>query len=165
MVQNRKGQLPHVEWLELKNDGTFNECVVMKRDANGNIYYFQINELDTIDKKRLSRILHGRHAAEMELWDVMSQVTLNNGVNALTYFHQLVKVVTPSGMTYTPRTGMIGGPGTGGIKMEKGRVQMKQPPAKTVVVESVRTATAKLAKKKAGRPKKKVAVVETAATA
>lgn len=153
MVQSRVGKLPHVEWLDLKNDNTFCECVVMKRDPNQNIYYFQVNELDTIDKKRLSRILHGRHAATMELWDLMSQVTLNNGVNALSYFHQLVKVVTPSGSVYTPRTGMIGGPG-GGVRVEPGRVTMQQKAAAPIVERATVAAPKQAKRKNAGRPKK-----------
>ncbi|MGI0076108.1 MAG: hypothetical protein ACREAU_01730 [Nitrosopumilaceae archaeon] len=164
MVQSRDGKLPHIKWLDLKNDNTFNECVVMKIDQNENIYYFQVNELDTIDKRRLSRILHGRHAASMELWDLMSQVTLNNGINALTYFHQLVKVITPGGTIYTPRTGVVGGPGTLGKKFEPGRVQIgpqsvpvapvvASPLAAQIVTEHVELKP----KKKPGRPKRKTA--------
>jgi hypothetical protein len=45
----------------------------------------------------------------------MSQTTLNNGVNALTYFHQLVKVISEDGVIYTPKGGVVGmgtAPGT-----------------------------------------------------
>jgi hypothetical protein len=38
----------------------------------------------------------------------MSQVTLGNGANALDYFHQYVKVLTPGGAVINPTVGRIG---------------------------------------------------------
>jgi len=97
----------HVKWIEL-SPGVMSECAVMKTDENGNIYFFELASLDNVDKRRIFKILTNRHAAQHELWDLMSQNTLGNGMNALNYFHQLVKIVTPDGKVLNPRAGQIG---------------------------------------------------------
>lgn len=107
-IRTHKGTLPHVEWIDLKGNGVMVECCVMKRDAFGNIYFLELPSLDQIDKTRVARILMNRNAPNFELWDLMSQVTLNNGVNALAYFHQLVKIITPDGVIMNPRAGTVG---------------------------------------------------------
>lgn len=99
---------PHVEWLDLHNNGVLTECAIMKKDANGNIYHFQLATLDAVDKQRLRNILTSRNARNFPLWDLMQQVTLGNGVNALEYFHQLVKVLTPGGQIIDPIMGRMG---------------------------------------------------------
>jgi len=106
--QIRDGVSPHIKWLELKKDGIMHECAVMKTDQHGNTYYFELGKIDNIDKQRMARILQNRNADRHELWDLMSQTTLNNGVNALEYFHQLVKIISPLGVIYTPRGGVVG---------------------------------------------------------
>lgn len=113
-VQMHEGNLPHIYWIDLKGDGVFTECAVVKRDGLGNVYYFPLTALDDIDKRRLGRILTNRNATNFELWDLMSNITLNNGVNALTYFHQLVNVITPGGKIMKPREGVVGA-GSGGV--------------------------------------------------
>ena len=112
-----QGSMPHIYWIDLANDGVYTECAVMKRDVQGNIYFFPLNVLDKIDKGRMARILSNRNANAFELWDLMSQITLNNGVNALEYFHQLVEVVTPNGRRMSPRDGVIGTSNQGRIDM------------------------------------------------
>lgn len=107
--QEASPQFPHVSWIELNGDGVLHECVVMKRDPSGNILFFKTNDLDEIDKSRLARILMDRNARNFELWDLMAQKTLGNGVNALAYFHQLVRQLTPNGKVLDPRAGQIGG--------------------------------------------------------
>ena len=92
-----KGKYPHIEWLELEGNGVATECAILKKDPVGNVFFFQLNTLDLIDKKRLLDIVSNRNAHLYELWDLMSQITMRNGVNALKYFHQLAKVLTPSG--------------------------------------------------------------------
>jgi len=99
----------HVEWLELNKDGMLYECAIMKRDQFGNVLFFKMNDLDEIDKRRLGGILANRNAANMELWDLMMNTTLRNGVNALAYFNQLVKQLTPLGKIVDPRQGQFGG--------------------------------------------------------
>ncbi len=99
----------HVEWIELKGDGNLHECAVMKRDAIGNVLFFKLNDLDEIDKRRFAGIVSSRNASRLELWDLMRETTLRNGVNALTYFNQLVKQLTPNGQIIDPKQGQIGG--------------------------------------------------------
>lgn len=102
-------EYPHVEWLELNADGILHECAIMKRDAYGNVLFFKTNDLDDIDKRRLAGILMDRNARNMELWDLMLNKTLGNGVNALAYFNQLVRQLTPQGRVLDPRQGQMGG--------------------------------------------------------
>lgn len=101
-------QYPHIEWLDLQNNGVLTESAIMKRDSNGNIYFFPVTSLDSVDKQRLRNILTGRNAKNFPLWDLMQQVTLGNGVNALEYFHQLVKVLTPNGQIIDATAGRVG---------------------------------------------------------
>ena len=109
----KSSQYPHIEWMELKMDGILHECVVMKRDRLGNVLFFKTNELDEIDKRRLAGILMDRNAAQLELWELTMHKTLGNGVNALIYFSQLVKQLTPDGKIMDPRQGQVGGVATG----------------------------------------------------
>lgn len=109
-------QYAHIEWLELNlGDGILHECAVMKRDAYGNVLFFKTNDLDEIDKKRLAGILMDRNARSFELWDLMMNKTLGNGVNALTYFNQLVRQLTPAGKVLDPRSGQMAGTQAGTI--------------------------------------------------
>ena len=107
-VRAEKGNIPHTEWIDLKGNNVLVECAILKEDANGNKHYIEIPNLDDIDKRRLVSILNNRNVNNFELWDLMSQVTLNNGVNSLAYFHQLVRVITSEGVVMNPRDGHIG---------------------------------------------------------
>ena len=98
----------HIEWIELHGDAVLHECAVMRRDGQGNILYLEINNLDDVDKRRLVDILMSRNADKMELWELCEQKTLGNGQNALKYFHQLVKIMTPGGKIIDPRAGVMG---------------------------------------------------------
>ena len=98
----------HIEWLELNADGILHECAIMKRDGAGNVLFFKTNDLDEIDKRRLAGLLVDRNARQFELWDLMANRTLGNGVNALTYFNQLVRQLTPGGRVLDPRSGQMG---------------------------------------------------------
>lgn len=120
-ITTAKGATTHIEWLDLKNNGLMVECAIMKKDQQGNIYYFELGHLDSIDKGRMARILRSRNANNFPLWDLMSQTTLNNGVNALTYFHQLVKIISPDGIVYTPKGGVVG------TERRAGTVQVNDP--------------------------------------
>lgn len=108
MVTSVKSQYPHVEWFDLQDDGTLVECLVMKRDNTGNVYFIEIAKLDAIDRGRALQIISDRNADNFELWDLMANKALNNGANALEYFHQLVKVITLSGKIINPQLGRIG---------------------------------------------------------
>jgi len=102
-------EYPHIEWVDLNNDGTAFEIVVVKRDKNNNdLYFIKTEDLDDIDKRRLISVLRKRDAAKYELWDLLDNVTLANGENALNFFHQLVRVRTDSGKILIPGSGRAG---------------------------------------------------------
>lgn len=107
-------KFPHVEWLDLYGDGTLHECAVVKQDNVGNVYFIRLRELDIVDKRRVAKILTGRNATNFALWDLLYQTTLGNGMNALEYFHQYVKVRTPRGQIMVPTVGSVGGAVTNG---------------------------------------------------
>jgi len=107
-IDTRKGAFPHIEWVDLKDNGTLIEVAVIRRDDNGNLYFFELNTLDAIDRQRLFNIISKRHATSFQLWDLLSQHTLGNGMNALDYFHQMVKILTPSGSIIDPKSGVMG---------------------------------------------------------
>lgn len=118
---------PHVEWIDLQNNGQLTEVAVIKRDQIGNIYFIALHSLDNIDKRRIAGILSNRNAASVELYELLSQITLGNGVNALEYFHQLVKVRSPQGHVDRPQVGRIGaGYATPGI-IQASQTQAAQP--------------------------------------
>ena len=104
----KPGKYPHVYFIDINDDGTVVECAVMRQDPQGNIYYIRLDSLDSIDAQRLLKVLQSRNVETMELWDAMANVTLGNGVNCLEYFHQLTKVLTPSGVVMKPTQGQYG---------------------------------------------------------
>jgi hypothetical protein len=93
----------HYVSMDLYGNGVAHDVLIVNEDKNnGDVYFIKVEDLDQIDRARVSNILSKRNADTMPLWDVMSQVTLKNGVNALEYFHQLVKVRTKSGQIISP---------------------------------------------------------------
>jgi hypothetical protein len=87
-------------------DGVMQEVLVMREDpSNGDIYFIKTLHLDKIDKERFVKILKRRDAHRYELWDLLSQVTLPNGQNALVLYHQLVRVLHTNGKTSLPGHG------------------------------------------------------------
>lgn len=104
-----KGRYPHTGWVDLEGKGVLSEVAVVKNSGEG-LYYIKLQQLDAIDMQRLFRILTNRNSHLYQLWDLMSNVTLGNGANALEYFHQYVKVITPSGQIMNPQVGRIGMP-------------------------------------------------------
>lgn len=107
MSQSQK-TFPHVQLLDLFDDGVLYECAVVKRDPSGDIYFIRIDYLDEIDRGRLRKVLSHRDATKYELWDLLDNETMGNGQNALEFFHQLVKVKTVSGRIFTPGLGKVG---------------------------------------------------------
>lgn len=104
----RPGHLPHIKWIDLLGNGVLTECAIMAEDSLGNLTYIQVNTLDAVDRRRLLKIITSRQATQFPLWDLLSNITLNNGVNALTYFHQLVRIISQNGIISTPRQGEVG---------------------------------------------------------
>ncbi len=101
--------LPHVEWVDLHANGVAIEVIVMKRDKrNNDLYFIKTEDLDQIDRNRISAILRKRDADRYELWDLLDNTILGNGENALDFFHQLVKVRTASGQILIPGAGKAG---------------------------------------------------------
>lgn len=100
--------IPHVVRIDLNNDGMAHECAIVKKDKFGNIIYLKISELDSIDRERIGKVLQSRFADQLPLWDLLSQTTLKNGLNALEYFHQLVKGINVDGKSFIPRIGVTG---------------------------------------------------------
>lgn len=96
-----KGKYAHLGWVDIEGNGVATEVAIIKNGAQG-LYFIRINKLDMIDKQRLFRIINNRNAHLYELWDLMSNITLGNGANALEYFHQYVKVLTPSRQVLSP---------------------------------------------------------------
>lgn len=98
--------LNHVYFLDIQGDGRLREVAVVKmvKDHTGaiqTIYYIDIQLLDMVDKGRLKSIITSTHADKYELWDLLSQQTLNNGKNALDYFHQLTRSLNGPGAINT----------------------------------------------------------------
>jgi len=154
-VLKLKGKFPHINWIDLQGDGTVVECAVMREDVQGNVSYLQIDKLDNVDKQRLMKILKTRNIENMELWDAMSTVTLGNGLNALKYFHQLVRVITPNGQIMKPQVGKQG------VVLVDQNPNMKptadQMAAAQEVVDAGKEANVKPKKRRAGRPRKATA--------
>ena len=105
-----RGAYPHIFWLDLEGNGTMIECAVMKVFPNGDINYIMLASLDNIDKERMLKIINNRNSQMYELWDLMSQITLGNGKNALDYFSQLVRAKTASGVDIPVGAGRMGVP-------------------------------------------------------
>lgn len=172
-------QFPHIAEVDL-GKGFAVEVAVMAIDArNGDLYFMQLNQMDSIDLKRMRNIILSRDSARYALWDLMDQKTLPNGVNALTFFQQFVKIRTISGEILNPGSGNRGltlstelgyrGPVENGFDDGKKAAPVAAAPvaaAEREVVyidratgEEVPASEAvpapKVAKKKAGRPAKK----------
>jgi len=114
----RATSMNHIFFFDVEGDGRLREVAVVKaaKTHEGSIqsvYYIDIALLDNVDKGRLKGLVTGTHADKYELWDLMSQGTLNNGKNALDYFHQLVRTTHGPGATNTS----LGG-GLAGVKIE-----------------------------------------------
>lgn len=95
-------EFQHVQYLDLYGNGIFTEVVVVKEEVNGDKYFLQTNLLDIIDLERLRNILDKRDSAAYPMWDLMANTMLRNGMNALEYFHQLVRVKTKAGPIVQP---------------------------------------------------------------
>lgn len=106
--------LPHVTTLDLYNNGIDYEVIILKTNkVNGDVFFIRTDYLDDVDRRRAVMILQKRDAARYEAWDLFSQVNLANGINALEYFHQYVKVKTRSGEIMPPnlyRAGSVARP-------------------------------------------------------
>lgn len=143
MIDVIKGKYPHIGWVDLEGKGILTEIAIMANGAQG-LSYIVLNQLDGIDKTRLIKIISNRNSHMYALWDLMSNLTLGNGANALEFFHQYVRTLTPSGQIIKPSMGRIAAPV---IR----RVPVKQ---EAVLTESTEVPAAAV-KRGRGRPKSK----------
>ena len=96
-------QFAHIAAVDLYGKQYATEIAVMAIDArNGDLYFIRLDHLDQIDIKRLRQIILTRDSARYALWDLMSNKTLPNGMNALEFFQQFVMVRTAGGEILKP---------------------------------------------------------------
>jgi len=98
--------LNHIAYFDIQDDGRLREVALVKldKDPSGVVrsaYYIDVGLLDNVDKGRLKAIVTSQHANKYELWELLDQNRLSNGVNALDYFHQLTRVVHGPGAVAT----------------------------------------------------------------
>lgn len=97
-IELQKTSLPHVFLCDVDDTGLLKEILVVKKFEDGSVYYVDINSLHNIDKSRIKKIVTSQHATKYECFELLSQATLSNGLNALDYFHSNnVKVKRPRG--------------------------------------------------------------------
>lgn len=97
-IELRPTNMKHVYLCDWFDDGVLHEIAVLMKAPDGAVYGIDVNNLHKIDKARLKRFITSVHADKYELWELLSRGTLNNGVNALDFFHQnYVKVKRPRG--------------------------------------------------------------------
>lgn len=141
----------HYVSMDLYGNGIGYNVVIVKEDENtGDVYFIKEEDLDEYDRKRMRQILSKRDAEKYPLWDLMSQTTLKNGVNALQYFHQLVQVRTSSGQIIPPSS-TRGGLRPRPVSQQRPQKFEQKAPAKEEKAE----ASSQPKKKGPGRPPKK----------
>jgi hypothetical protein len=97
-IQMKPTSLPHIFLIDIDDTGILRECAVIAQFPDGTINYVIVDTLHQIDKARLKKILTSPHATKYDLWELMSQNRLSNGLNALEYFHSnFVKQKRPKG--------------------------------------------------------------------
>jgi hypothetical protein len=97
-IELQPTSLPHIFLCDVDDSGLLKEIALVKRFSDGSIYYIEIDSLHAIDKSRIKKIVTSQHADKYELWELMSQSKLSNGMNALDFFHSNnVKVKRPKG--------------------------------------------------------------------
>lgn len=145
-----KGKYPHVGWVDIEGKGVLTEIAIMSNKPTG-LSFIRLNTLDAIDKQRLFRVISNRNSHMYELWDLMSNITLGNGANALEYFHQYVKVLTPSGEVMNPQMGRVAAPSVTGVRT----IAPQQPQQQVVTEEAAapaKTTTRRRSTKKTEQP-------------
>lgn len=98
-IQLNPTNMNHIFLCDIRDDGTVHQILVLKKTAQGSIYYVEIDPLHDIDKRRIRQIITSQHANKYEAWELFSQARLGNGMNALEFFHNnFVKVKHPKGV-------------------------------------------------------------------
>lgn len=102
-----------IKYLDLERNGIAVEVTVVKvvevSKGENEIWFIRNDELDSIDRQRLLEVLQKSARVDdyQPLYETLADVTLGNGVNALDYFHQYVKVLYPSGTIRRPKLGRV----------------------------------------------------------
>lgn len=97
-IEKRPTNFRHVYLIDWNDDGLLKEIAVVMEAPDGTIYGIEVEKLHPIDKARLKKFLVSVHADKYPLWELLSQGRLNNGVNALDFFHaNYVRVKRPRG--------------------------------------------------------------------
>lgn len=117
----------HIQWLPLYDQHVNIECAVLRRFPNNDILVVTIESLDEIDRKRLLNAFMRTNSHALELWEVLQSITMNNGINALEYFHQLAIMKTASGVIMKPQVGRA----SAGVAVSPKQSSVAQPIADT----------------------------------
>lgn len=97
-IEQRATDLLHVKLIDWNDDGLLKEIAVVMETSDGTIFGIEVDRLHPIDKSRLKKVITSVHADKYALWELLSQGRLNNGLNALDFFHQnYVKIKRPRG--------------------------------------------------------------------
>lgn len=109
-IEKHPTPFQHVFMIDVQDNGQFREVAVLKEDKNtGTVVYIDVALLDNFDKGRLKKIVTSVHADKYALWELMSQVQLPNGINALDYFHQMTRTKAGPGHVNTSMGGGLAG--------------------------------------------------------
>ena len=101
-IELQPTSMPHIYLCDVDDSGLLKEIALVKKFKDGSIYYIEVDSLHAIDKSRIKKIVTSQHADKYELWELMSQSRLSNGMNALDFFHSNnVKVKRPKGARAT----------------------------------------------------------------
>lgn len=97
-IEQKDTDLRHVKLIDWNDDGILREIAIVMENADGTIYGIKVDKLHPIDKGRLKKVVTSIHADKYPLWELLSQTKLNNGMNALDFFHQnYVEIKRPRG--------------------------------------------------------------------
>jgi hypothetical protein len=97
-IEKRKTDLKWIYLIDWNDDGLLKEIAVVMETVDGTLYGIEVEKLHPIDKGRLKKVVTSVHADKYPLWELLSQGKLNNGMNALDFFHtNYVKIKRPRG--------------------------------------------------------------------
>lgn len=97
-IEKRATDLKHIFLIDWNDDGILKEIAVVKESEDGTLFGIEVEKLHPIDKARLKKVITSVHADKYPLWELLSQGRLNNGMNALDFFHaNYVKIKRPRG--------------------------------------------------------------------
>ena len=97
-IEKKATDLKHVFLIDWSDDGILKEIAVVMEAQDGTLFGIEVEKLHPIDKARLKKVITSVHADKYPLWELLSQGRLNNGMNALDFFHaNYVRVKRPRG--------------------------------------------------------------------